>query len=113
MTDEELARHRSRFARSLDGRWATMGIASSDPAYGVWVFRGDGGHREAKGSFEAFRISWQADREIEISWANGDVESLAYDFAIANDTMRQVCLCTKGRAIFAFESAPLVRLDAF
>jgi hypothetical protein len=113
MIDDEPSRYRKRFARNLDGRWATMGIASGDPAYGVWVFRGDMGHREAKGSSESFRVAWTGDCEIEIEWTNGDVDTLAYHFELASDTTRQVALSTRGRAVFAFESAPLVRLDAF
>jgi hypothetical protein len=111
--DDEPARYRKRFARTLDGRWATMGIRSGDPAYGVWVFRGNEGHREAKGSHESFRVTWTGDCEIEIEWANGDVDSLAYQFELASDTTRQVSLSTRGRAVFAFGSVPLVRLDAF
>ncbi len=113
MDDAELERYRSRFATSLDGRWATMGIPSADPGYGVWVFRGGSGHREAKGSLATFRISWSAPRVAQLDWEDGEVDELRYDFEIASDTTRQICLCSRGRAVFAFEVAPLVRLGDF
>lgn len=103
--------HTQRFARQLDGRWVTMGIDSSDPRYAVWLFHGPKGHREAKGSFESFTAEWLDELRVRLVWFNGDEEIVEYEFVVANDLTRQVALCTRGRGVFAFETAPLVYVN--
>src|SRR5689334_12803850 len=113
IVESQRDQYAKRFARQLDGRWATMGIDSSDLRYAVWFFRGPNGHREAKGSLESFTAEWLDEFRVRLVWVNGDEEIIEYDFAVANDTTRQVAMCTRARSVFAFETAPLVYLDYF
>lgn len=89
-----------------------MGLPATALGFGVWFFRGAAGRRESRGAVDSFEITWLAPRRVRLVWSNGDEQVLEYDFLLVTDTTRQVALCTRDRAVFAFEDVPLVRVAA-